>query len=366
VKYPIVKPYLPPLETYQSYIADIFDRNYLTNNGPLVRELEQKLADYLVVDHLLVVANGTLALQIAYAALDIKGTVLTTPFSFAPTASSLCWQGLSPEFIDIDSQSLNLDIGKVSQQQWVKAKAILPVHVFGNPCEVEKIQALAEKNDVKVIYDAAHAFGSLFNDTQLLAFGDASAVSFHATKLFQCIEGGAVIFKNKSDYDKAKQMINFGFDKNNMPESVGINAKMSEMHAAMGLAVFDNIDFILNKRSELIQHYHEQLLLISQENVKFQVWHSASKRNGAYMPVLFNDESVLLKISDYLTSEGINTRRYFYPSLSQIEVYGLIGETPIANDVASRILCLPMYTDLELTDIDYICGKIKMFFEPGI
>lgn len=354
-QYPIVKPYLPPLEKYQTYISEIFQRNWLTNNGPCVQLLEQRLAEYLGVEHLLLVANGTVALQLAYAALEIKGKVLTTPFSFAATASSLCWQGLKPEFIDIDPNSLNLDVKNISRQQWQEASAVLPVHVFGNPCEVDALAALAEEHRVKVVYDAAHAFGSQINGKSLLRYGDAATLSFHATKIFHCVEGGAVIFKDKAVYEKARQLINFGFDRENFPQLVGINGKMSEVHAAMGLALLEEIGDITASRRALAGHYHQQL-----ENVlQVQTWYPGEQRNGAYMPVLFETEQQALTIADALHREGIGTRRYFYPSLSQVPAYGQAGETPVANDIASRILCLPLYTGLTLSGVDVITAKLK-------
>jgi len=363
VNYPIVKPYLPCLDKYQNYIKDVFERNWLTNNGPLVQALEKRLAEYLGVEHILLVANGTLALQVAYAAFVIKGKVLTTPFSFAATASSLVWDNLEPEFIDIDKNSLNLDVNKISKEQLAEASAILPVHVFGNPCEVEKLASLAAKNDIKVIYDAAHAFASDFENKSVLNYGDAATLSFHATKLFHSVEGGAIIFKNKVDYDKARQLINFGFDSNNHPEFIGINAKMSEVHAAMGLTVLDNIKHITTQRSELVNRYHQQLASLDANLIQFQTWHEQGTRNGAYMPIMLENEAAVLLLTEQLASEGIGSRRYFYPSLSQVEAYGMLGDTPIANDIASRILCLPLYTDLTLSDVDFICERVMHYLE---
>jgi len=355
IKYPIVKPYLPNQDKYHQQITEVFSRNWLTNNGPLVQALERRLAEYLGVEHLLLVANGTLALQVAYAALNVKGEVLTTPFSFAATASSLCWQGIKPHFIDVDADSLNFDVDAVTPELAKSASAILAVHVFGNPCEVDKIDQVAEKYDLKVIYDAAHAFASNYDGKSVLNYGDASTLSLHATKLFHSVEGGAIIFNNKEDYTKAKQLINFGFDSANFPQYVGINAKMSEFHAAMGLTVLDEIDHITSQRKALITQYHQQLTGL----IQLQVWHEKGERNGAYMPILLNSEQHLLAVSELLLAEGIQTRRYFYPSLSQVPAYGMQGETDIANDISARILCLPMYTDLQLADVDIICAKVK-------
>jgi dTDP-4-amino-4,6-dideoxygalactose transaminase len=361
IKYPIVKPYLPDISTYQQHITTIFERNWLTNNGPLLLDLERRLTEYLGVEHLLLVANGTLALQVAYAALDVKGNVLTTPFSFAATASSLLWQNLNPVFVDVDSETLNIDCNNITAEQAENAAAILGVHVFGNPCGVDAIEELAKKHQLKVIYDAAHAFASGYEHgsaiSSVLNYGDASTLSLHATKLFHSVEGGAIIFKKREDYEKAKKLINFGFDKNNIPQYVGINAKMSEMHAAMGLAVLDNIDYITEKRRQLVAHYHQKLDGI--QGIALQHWHANGERNGAYMPILLDNEENLLLLTAKLTDFGIQTRRYFYPSLSQIDVYGKNGVTPLANDIALRVLCLPMYTTLTIEDVDFICDKVS-------
>lgn len=362
-KFPIVKPYLPNLKKYQQYVNGIFSRNYLTNNGPLVQELEQRLANYFGVEYLLLVANGTLALNVAYAALNIAGKVLTTPFSFAATASSLCWQNIEPHFVDIDNQSLNLDINKVSKELAQVACAILPVHVFGNPCEVKSIAKFADEHNLKVVYDAAHTFASQLSGHALVSYGDASTLSFHATKLFHCVEGGAVIFKERSDYEKAKQIINFGFDESHQPEFIGINAKMSEFHAAMGLAVLDDIDFITCQRQLLVAHYHQKLVKVTQ--IHCQQWHKKEQRNGAYMPVVFNSETLLLDAMRLLNTVGIQTRRYFYPSLSKVSVYGQQGITPIADGISMHVLCLPLYTDMTIADVDFICNNLIQIIERG-
>jgi len=356
VKYPIVKPYLPKLSSYQDQVEEIFERNWLTNNGPLVQLLENKLANYLDVNHILLVANGTLALQVAYKALNISGNVLTTPFSFAATATSLLWEGITPLFVDIEPNSLNLDVNKVSDFKGEEASAILAVHVFGNPCEVVAIDEVAKDNDLKVVYDAAHAFSSNFEDRSVLNYGDASILSLHATKLFHSVEGGAIIFKDKAVYERAKQLINFGFDKQNSPQYVGINAKMSEFHAAMGLAVFDDIKHITSQRQKLANRYHQNLA--NNKFIQLQEWNKFGKCNGAYMPIILPTEKKLLLLMEELALVDIQTRRYFYPSLSQVAAYNSVGETPIGNDIASRILCLPMYTDLKLSGVDFICENI--------
>jgi dTDP-4-amino-4,6-dideoxygalactose transaminase len=353
---PIVKPYLPPLDKYQRYLEGIYQRNWLTNKGPLLQELEQRLADYLGVQHLMLVANGTLALQVAYRALGLEqGEVITTPFTFAATPGSLCWQNLEPNFVDIDADSLNLSVDSLTNEVLSKAVAITAVHVFGNPCEVEQIQDLAQTHNLKVIYDAAHAFGSTYKGESVLQYGDAATLSLHATKLFHCVEGGAIIFKDKAALDKARQLINFGFDNTNNPEFVGINAKMSELHAAMGLAMLDDIDAILEARQQLVARYHQQLGGV----VGFQQWHSDGQVNGAYSPILFESEQQLLQVSAVLTENKIQHRRYFYPCLSECETYGEPVATPIASDISRRVLCLPLYYGLEINDVDKICALIR-------
>lgn len=364
MKYPIVKPFLPSVNNYTAQIAVVFERNWLTNNGPCLQKLEQQLTEYFNVEHLLLVANGTLALQVAFAALNIntnkKNSVLTTPFSFAATASSLCFAGITPEFIDIDPTTYNININNASDEQLNRASAILGVHVFGNPCDVNAIEKVAKQHNLKVIYDAAHAFASNINDENeiksILHCGDAATLSLHATKLFHSVEGGAIIFKHKSDYLKAKQLINFGFNDQQYPELVGINAKMSEVHAAMGLSVFEQIDYITTQRCALAARYCELLSPIKQ--LQLQQWHPQGANNGAYMPVVFESQNVLLKVQAALSNAGVQTRRYFYPSLSQVAAYGMQGATPIANSLSERILCLPMYTDLTLNGVDEICQQV--------
>ena len=355
VIYPIVKPVLPNIACYNRYIEQIFERNWLTNAGPMVQALEQKLAEYLGVEHLLLVANGTLALEVAYAALGITGKVITTPFTFAASASSLCWQGIKPQFTDIHPTSLNFCPTQLPSKLDSDVSALLAVHVFGNPCEVELLEQYTKQHNIAMIYDAAHAFGSQFKNRSLLSYGDAATLSLHATKLFHSIEGGAIVFKTAEHKAKAKQIINFGFDTNNIPSLVGINAKMSEMHAAMGLCLFDMADDIISHRQALVAAYQQQLHNI----VLFQQWHNEGKNNGAYMPVLFESEQQLLQVMQALAKQGTQTRRYFYPSLANIGIYANQQAMPVTDNIAARILCLPMYYDLTIADVSVICQQIK-------
>src|SRR5690554_2937 len=312
---PVTKSYLPSKEKYKAYIDRIYESAWLTNNGSLLQELEQRLKDYLGVKHLILVANGSLALQLAYKALDLKGEVITTPFSFAATTSTLVWEGLTPVFADIDPHSFNVDPKQIEALITPKTSAILPVHVFGNPCEVEAIQVIADKHKLKVIYDAAHAFGSQYKGQSVLNYGDISTLSFHATKLFHTIEGGAVITSDDELAHKIRLLINFGITGPTTIESVGTNAKMNEFEAAMGLCVLDEIDIIKTERKAIWQTYHQELKGV----VKFQQWNPRSQNNHAYAPVLFKSEAQLLKVEAKLKQNNIIPRRYFYPSLDTLD-----------------------------------------------
>lgn len=355
MKYPIVRPVLPENTRYFSLLEKVFDQRWLTNSGPMHQELEAKLADYLDVKHLMLVANGTLALQVAYKALNLGDNVLTTPFSFAATASSLAWQGHQCEFVDIDRDSLNIDPAAITPQQWQKNDGLVATHVFGNPCDVEALEQLANQHQTKVIYDAAHAFGCRYKGRSLLNYGDASTISLHATKIFHTVEGGAIVFKREEELAVARQLINFGFDDKQFPQFAGINSKMSEVHAAMGLALLEQVDEIQQQRIESAEQYHQQLSPV----VDLQVWDKDSDNNGAYMPIILSSEEELTHVMSYMTEQGVQTRRYFYPSLSQVPCYGMQGDTPIANDISQRILCLPLYYGLQREDIVYICDALR-------
>ena len=355
MKYPIVRPVLPSSSGYFSRLEQVFASRWLTNSGPMQQELEARLADYLGVKYLLLVSNGTLALQVAYKALGLGPQVLTTPFSFAATASSLVWQQHQCQFVDIDRHSFNIDPNAITEQQWQQADGLVATHVFGNPCAVESLAAKAQQTKTKLIYDAAHAFGCQYQGQSLLNYGDASTLSLHATKIFHTVEGGAIVFKHEQDWLTAKQLINFGFDGQQYPELVGINSKMSEVHAAMGLALFEQIETIQQQRCQSVADYQHHLSGV----VEFQHWCSHSHNNGAYMPILLADEGQLLRVMAHLQHKGIQTRRYFYPSLSQVPCYGRQGDTPIANRISQRVLCLPLYYGLERQDIRVITQAVK-------
>jgi len=351
---PVTKAYLPNREKYQAYVDRIYDSGWLTNNGALVQELESRLADYLGVKNLICVANGSLALQVAYKALKLKGEVITTPFSFVATTSTMSWEGLRPVFADISPLSFNLEPSNIESLITSNTSAIIPTHVFGNPCEVEEIQSIAKKYNLKVIYDAAHAFGVKYKDKSILNYGDISVLSFHATKLFHTIEGGAIITNDDEVAKKIRLLINFGIANAVTVESLGINAKMNEMEAAMGLCVLDEIDAICIKRKNVWQAYQQQL-----SNLAFQRWNAYSKNNYAYAPVLFESESKALEAEGKLKSSNIIPRRYFYPSLDTLNYLQTNQICETSRDIASRILCLPIYHSLKQDELNRIIENIK-------
>lgn len=352
---PVTKPYLPNKAKYQTYVDRIYESGWLTNNGSLVRELEERLTQYLGVNNLILVANGSLALQVAYKALNLTGEVITTPFSFVATTNTLLWEGLTPVFADINPRTFNIDPQQIEAQITSKTSALLPVHVFGNPCEVEAIQAIANKHQLKVIYDAAHAFGSEYKNQSVLNYGDISTLSFHATKLFHTIEGGAVITNDDELAKKVRLLINFGITGPNSIEMAGTNAKMNEFEAAMGLCVLDEIETVKVGRQQVWQTYQKEL----QEQVEFQQWNEQGENNYAYAPVLFKSEAELLVAEAKLKENNILPRRYFYPSLDTLDYLNSKQVCNHSRSIASRILCLPIYPNLGTGDVNKIINNIK-------
>lgn len=351
--YKVVKPRLPDLGRYLNYLEAAHERSWLTNFGPLHEELTERLEDHLGVENLLLVSNGTLALHIAYRVLGLSGRVLTTPFSFVATASSLVWEGLEPVFVDVDRGSLNIDPALLEQAG--EASGIVAVHVYGNPCEVEAIDAFARARGLPVVYDAAHAFGSTFRGESVLRSGDASTLSFHATKLFHTIEGGAIVFREREHLDQAKSLINFGLNGEAPIRGVGLNAKLSEYQAAAGLALIDSTAEIIERRAGLVAEYQKQLA----GAVEFQRWHEQGRVNGAYMPILLRDEAECLQVKNRLAVEGIETRRYFHPSLNRLDYLPEKIPCPVSEDAASRVLCLPLHADLSPADARHIAERVK-------
>jgi len=351
----ITKTYLPNKEKYKKYIDTIYSNGWVTNSGPLVKELEKKLAIYLGVKNLVLVANGTVALEIAYRTLNIKGYAITTPFSFVATTSSLVTNGIKPIFVDIDEKTLNINAEKIAEFITPNTTAIVPVHVFGNPCDVEAISRLAKENDLKVIYDAAHAFGLRYKNESILNYGNISTLSFHATKIFHTIEGGALIINDDSLVEKARHLINFGIENEESIPSLGTNAKMNEFEAAMGLCMLDEMEHILEKRKILHTRYMKEL-----ENlVIFPMSHPNIDKNYSYFPVIFKNEKELKEVQKSLNINDVFPRRYFYPSLDSLSYIEPKQYMENSRNISKKILCLPLYPELSKIEQMKIINIIK-------
>lgn len=350
----VTKSFLPPIGEYKAYIDKIWENGQITNQGPLVREFEEKIMDYLSVKNLHFVTNGTIALQLALRALDItEGEVITTPFSYVATTSAVLWERCDPVYVDIDPDTLNINPSKIEAAITKKTKAILAVHVFGNPCDVEAIEAIAKKHNLKVIYDAAHAFGSQYKGKSLLEYGDVSICSFHATKLFHTIEGGALIAKDKKISDKIELLKRFGHHYDDHIQ-LGINAKASEFQAAMGLVNLKYISDMIDDRKRISSLYDKYL----NKNVTKQKITPKTKYNYAYKPVIFNDEDELCRVIDELSKDNIFPRRYFFPSLNELPYLKVKTACPVSEDISRRVLCLPLYMGLESIIVKKICEVI--------
>jgi len=351
----VTKPYLPNKEKYKEYIDEIYRNGWITNYGPLVQRLEKRLAKYLGVKNVVLVSNGTTALEVAYRTLDIKGFVITTPFSFVATTSSLVTNNILPIFADIDKKTLNIDVKNIERLITPNTSAIVPVHVFGNICDVEKIDAIAKKNNLKVIYDSAHVFDVKYKNKSILNYGDISTLSFHATKLFHTIEGGALIINDDNLVKKARHLINFGIEN---PESIpllGTNGKMNEFEAAMGLCVLDDIEEIKEKRKVIFEYYETEL----KEIVKFQKKNKNSTLNYSYFPIVFKSQETLLKVQKALNKKQIFPRRYFYPSLDSLQYIEPKQICKKSREMSRKILCLPIYPELMKNEQKLIIKLIK-------
>lgn len=351
----VTKTYLPNKEQYKKYIDDIYANGWITNNGPMVRLLEKRLSEYLGVKNIVLVSNGTVALEVAYRTLGISRDIITTPFSFVATTSSLVTNGLNPIFADIDDRTLNINPDNIETKITKDTTAIVPVHVFGNACEVEKIDSIAKKNNLKVIYDAAHAFNVKYKGRSILDYSDISTLSFHATKVFHSIEGGALIINDDSLVEKARYLINFGIKNKEEIPQLGTNAKMNEFEAAMGLCMLDDMPDLYKRRKSIYSSYKKELENI----VRFQEQNEDSTQNYSYFPIILQNEEQLKKIENALNLQEIYPRRYFYPSLDTLSYIKPTQFCEVSRDIASRILCLPMYAELEFSDIKKICAIIK-------
>jgi len=350
----VTKPFLPNQDEYLTYIQGIWKRNWLTNNGPLVNELELKLKEYLGLDHLLYLNNGTIALQIAIKVLGLSGEIITTPFSYVATTSSIVWEGCTPVFADIEATTLNIDPRKIEALITERTTAILATHVYGNACDVESIEEIAKKHNLKVIYDGAHCFGTKFKGRSLFEYGDITTTSFHATKVFHTIEGGAVVTRDPDLLKRMALLRNFGHTSPITFESAGINGKNSEFHAAMGLCNLNHIDAILASRKRQSELYDSWLF---KTVLQKPIIAPGTDYNYSYYPIIFPTEEILLKAMESLESNWIYTRRYFYPSLNHLNYVSSVP-CPVAESVSSRVLCLPLYFDLTAEEIDFICRLI--------
>jgi dTDP-4-amino-4,6-dideoxygalactose transaminase len=350
----VTQPFLPPREEFDKYIDGIWERNWLTNNGPLVVALEKQLSSYFNLSNVLYLNNGTIALQIAIKALQLKGEIITTPFSYVATTSSIAWEGCKPVFADIDANTLNIDPDKIEGAITDKTSAILATHVYGNPCDIAAIEKIALKHKLKVIYDGAHCFGTTYKGKSVFAFGDVCTVSFHATKLFHTIEGGAVFTTDAELSKRMAFMRNFGHDGYTEYAEVGINGKSSEFHAAMGLANFKYVPDILRSRKEQSLRYDNNLKTIAVSKILVD---PVAEFNYAYYPLILKSEETCLRVIKELEANKIYPRRYFSPGLNSIGIYN--GQPmPVSDSITNRVICLPLYYTLSNDYIDRISAIV--------
>ena len=350
----VTKTFFPPIEEYQKQLKRIWENEWLTNNGELYRELTLKLEKHLEVKHLIPMTNGSFPLHIALNAFANEGEVITTPFSYVATTACIIWEKCTPVFVDINPDYFSIDETKIEEAITPKTTAILATHVFGNPCDVEKIERIAQKHNLKVIYDAAHCFGIKYKGNSIFDYGDVSTCSFHATKLFHTGEGGAAICKDETTYHEMFYRHNFGHNGPLEFYGLGTNAKMTELQAAMGLSVLPFMDFILEERKKVCDYYDEHLDFSKLKKMKLRPF---TEWNHSYYPILFNTEEELLKAQTELNNKGIFPRRYFYPSLETLP-YVKSSSCPVSNNIASRILCLPLYVGLSLDKLKVISETI--------
>lgn len=347
----VTQPSLPPLEEFSEYLQQIWETGVMTHNGPLMQRLERELSAYESVPDTVCVASGTSAMQLAIRALDLEGEIITTPFTFIATANIIAWERCTPVFVDIDPDTWNIDPEKIEEAITDKTCAILPVHVFSAPCAVVRIQKIADKHGLKVIYDAAHALCVQVNGKSIMSYGDVSCASFHATKLFNTCEGGACFTGDGDMAARLRRMRFFGFDEKKEVVDSGMNAKMTEIGAGLGLANLKYLDEVRMKRREKYEIY--QSLLEKRDYITFQKFNS-EEYNFSYMPVLFDTEELLLYTLKKLEAENIYPRRYFYPSLHNVEILKS-AKCTVAESVSARIVCLPLYNTLSNQDIERIC-----------
>ena len=358
----VTRPLLPPIEDYEKKLKEIWDNRWLTNNGPIEREFQKKLKDFLNVNNVELFLNGHTSLEIAIKALDLSGEVITTPFTFASTTQAIINNNLTPVYADVDEEYYNLNTDNIEELITDKTSAIIPVHVFGNPCDVERISQIAKKHDLKVIYDAAHAFGVSVNGKSIANYGDMSMLSFHATKVFNTIEGGALIFNDADLTYKFKALKNFGIT----PDAeevryLGVNAKMNEFEAAMGLINLNYVSDAIEKRKILYEKYLDCLSdLEDKGEIKVIRPKDDVEYNYAYFTVKFISTEKRDYVFENLPEYNVYAKKYFYPPCNEFPAYDFERNTPIAHDISNTILSLPIYPSLDVGDVEKICKIIEM------
>jgi dTDP-4-amino-4,6-dideoxygalactose transaminase len=351
----VTKVHLPPIEDYVALLRRIWESGRVTNHGPLVQELESRLCGYLGVPHVIVVANGTLALHIALRACRVTGSIVTTPFSYVATTSAPAWEGIAPVFADIDA-SLCIDPAQVEAVWREDTGGILATHVYGNACDVEALARIARAKGVPLIYDAAHAFGARLNGKALCAYGDVAVLSFHATKLFHTGEGGALVTHSAELAQRIQALRNLGQTSPESFEGVGTNAKLSELHAAMGLCMLPAVEQLIRQSQAAVASYDQALAGLG---LVQPAWAAGLLRSYAYYPVLFKTTGDLLKVRDALQAENVFPRRDFYPSLSSLSYVQPGQATPYCDDVCARVLCLPLWAEIESEQIKRISEIVR-------
>lgn len=353
---------MPDLEEYMDEIREMWDSHWLTNMGPKHKQLQRELCEYMGVENIDLFTNGHMAIELTLQAMNLQGEVITTPFTFASTTHAIVRNGLEPVFCDIDPVTFTMDPEKLEKLITDRTCAILPVHVYGNICNVEEIERIAHKYELKVIYDACHTFGETYGGKGIGTFGDASCFSFHATKAFNSIEGGAVTFKDKRLGDILYELKNFGIHGPEEVSAVGANAKMNEFCAAMGLCNLRHLETEIEKRKKVAERYRSHLEGI--EGLQLNAVQPGLKRNYAYFPVVFEEKvfgASRAEVFDALAEQEIGARKYFYPLTNTFSAFHgkyNVMETPVALHVSKRVLTLPMYSDLALEDVDHICEII--------
>jgi dTDP-4-amino-4,6-dideoxygalactose transaminase len=351
----VTQTFLPPIEEYTAILNRAWDAKWMTNRGPLIIELEEKLKSYLEVSNILILNNGTIPIQIALKLLGNQGEIITTPFSYVATTAAIMWESCTPVFVDIEPDHLTIDPSKIEAAITDRTTCILATHVFGNPCDIEAIESIAKKHNLKVIYDAAHCFGVKYKGKSVFEYGDVSTCSFHATKLFHTGEGGAVFCNDESLRHQIFYSHNFGHNGPLDFHGLGINGKISELQGAMGLSVFPYMSKILSDRQSVVDYYNHHIDFSKVSSIKIREY---TDWNYSYYPIIFESEEILLRVQKAMNENDIFPRRYFYPSLNKVN-YINGTSLPISESIASRILCLPLFVGLNENDLKKVCNTLK-------